>query len=338
VAERQRGGSNYTKTLVIKELVDSFLDYLKKEKGVSEKTLTTYEQSLREFNNFLFEYHGIEAIHESPLQYASFLHENAVRAFLVELDRRGNSRPTVRKKLSSIRSFAKYLVKFEFIDREFTGFIVTPKASKPIPVFVEEDGIEKMLHVVPKEPVDYRDKAILELLYGTGMRVSELCNLNLNDIDYDNRLVKVIGKRRKQRIIPVVDKAIDAVKGYLRVRDENFRTLQTAQRTRDEKQWTKNKEQDVDALFISSNRKRIIPASVYRIVAKRIGQVSSVERKGPHTLRHSFATHLLNHGADLEAVRQLLGHESLSTTQVYTHLSIEQLKKIYTNSHPRAKQ
>ncbi|MFZ1080617.1 MAG: tyrosine-type recombinase/integrase [Candidatus Kryptoniota bacterium] len=303
----------------VQELVDSFLDYLKKEKGASEKTLTTYEQSLREFNNFLFEYAGnVGAINILPL--SDQLSEDGVRAFLVELDKRGNDRRTVRKKLSSIRSLAKYLVKFEFIDRDFTGFISTPKGVKSIPVFIEEDGIEKMLRVVPKEPVEYRDKAMLELLYGTGMRVSELCNLNFMDIDYDSRLVKVLGKRRKQRIIPVVDRAIDAIRDYAKVRDK-----------------ISEKREDENALFISSNGKRIIPASIYRVVAKRIGEVSSVERKGPHTLRHSFATHLLNHGADLEAVRQLLGHESLSTTQIYTHLSVEQLKKIYKNSHPRAK-
>ena len=296
----------------LRDFVDSFLDYLKKEKGASEKTLSTYEQSLREFNNFLFEYSGgVEfSIDNLP--------EDSVRAFLVELDKRNNSRRTVRKKLSSIRSLAKYLVKFEYIDRDFTSFIGTPKAAKPIPVFIEEEAIENMFKIIPQEPVDFRDKAIIELLYGTGMRVSELCNLDGNDIDYDSRLVTVLGKRRKQRIIPVVDRAIDAVRDYLKVRDEMAGIKETS-------------------LFVSSNGKRMMPASVYRIVAKRVRAVSNVERKGPHTLRHSFATHLLNHGADLEAVRQLLGHESLSTTQVYTHLSIEQLKKIYRNAHPRAK-
>ncbi len=303
----------------IQEFLDSFLDYLRKERGASERTLTTYEQSLREFYNFLFEYVG--NVGATPiLSLPDQLSEDGVRAFLVELDKRGNDRRTVRKKLSSIRSFAKYLVKFEFIDRDFTSLISTPKGVKSIPVFIEEDGIEKMLDVVPKEPVDYRDKAMLELLYGTGMRVGELCSLDFMDVDYDSRLVKVLGKRRKQRIIPVVDRAIDAIRNYLKVRDR-----------------ISGKRDDDNALFISSNGKRIIPASVYRVVAKRIGEVSNVERKGPHTLRHSFATHLLNHGADLEAVRQLLGHESLSTTQVYTHLSVEQLKKIYKSSHPRAK-
>jgi integrase/recombinase XerC len=295
-----------------RDFVDSFLDYLKKEKGASEKTLSTYEQSLREFNNFLFEYSGGGDFSIDNLP------EDSVRAFLVELDKRHNSRRTVRKKLSSIRSLAKYLVKFEHIDRDFTSFIGTPKAAKPIPIFIEEEGIENMFKMIPQEPMDFRDKAIIELLYGTGMRVSELCNLDGNDIDYDNRLVTVLGKRRKQRIIPVVDRAIEAVKDYLKVRDKIAGIKETS-------------------LFVSSNGKRMIPASVYRIVAKRVRAVSNVERKGPHTLRHSFATHLLNHGADLEAVRQLLGHESLSTTQVYTHLSVEQLKKIYRNAHPRAK-
>ncbi len=298
----------------LRDFVDSFLDYLKKEKGASEKTLSTYEQSLREFNNFLFEYSGGSDISINGLA------EDGVRAFLVELDKRHNDRRTVRKKLSSIRSFAKYLVKFEHIDHDFTGFISTPKAAKPIPVFIEEEGIQSLLSVKPTEPEDFRNKAILELLYGTGMRVSELCGLNDQDIDFDNRLVTVLGKRRKQRIIPVIDRAIDAVREYMQVRDQ-----------------ISNNELGVKSLFVSSNGKRMLPASVYRIVAKRIREVSNVERKGPHTLRHSFATHLLNHGADLEAVRQLLGHESLSTTQVYTHLSVEQLKKIYRSAHPRAK-
>ncbi|MGO9481716.1 MAG: tyrosine recombinase XerC [Candidatus Kryptoniota bacterium] len=314
-ADTMRDASLPTQNSSVRKLVDSFLDYLRKEKNASPKTISTYEQSLREFNNFLFEYAGgISENDASPLQ------EDGIRAFLVELDKRGNDRRTVRKKLSSIRSFARYLVKFEFIGRDFTSFISTPKAAKPIPVFIEEDAMEKILDVDPEEPVDYRDKAMLELLYGTGMRVSELCNLDFMDIDYDARLVKVLGKRRKQRIIPVVDRAIDAIKNYLNVRGK-----------------ISDDKSDENALFVSTNGKRIIPASVYRVVAKRVGDVSNVERKGPHTLRHSFATHLLNHGADLEAVRQLLGHESLSTTQVYTHLSVEQLKKIYNNAHPRAK-
>ncbi len=300
----------------LRDFADSFLDYLKKEKNASEKTISTYEQSLREFNNFLFEYSGGVELSIDNLP------EDGVRAFLVELDKRHNDRRTVRKKLSSIRSFAKYLVKFEYIGHDFTSFISTPKATKPIPVFIEEEGIQNMLAKIPMEPVDFRDKAIIELLYGTGMRVSELCGLNDEDIDFDNRLVKVLGKRRKQRIIPVIDRAIDAIREYLKVRDGMAKT---------------NLEGKGTYLFVSSNGKRMLPASVYRIVAKRIREVSNVERKGPHTLRHSFATHLLNHGADLEAVRQLLGHESLSTTQVYTHLSVEQLKKIYRSAHPRAK-
>lgn len=294
--------------------VKSFLDYLRKEKYVSEKTLTTYEQSLREFNNFLFEYYGGRELSPDDLSGGE-----CVSAFVVELDRRGNNRRTVRKKFSSIRSFAKYLVRFEILDKDFTGFISTPKANKPIPVFIEEEGIRRILSAPVNTAADHRDKAILELLYGTGMRVSELCGLNFGDMDFDGHTVKVLGKRRKQRVIPVIERAIEAVRSYLKMRDSV--SMQSA---------------DERAVFISSNGKRIIPASVYRIVARRIREVSGVERKGPHTLRHSFATHLLNHGADLEAVRQLLGHESLSTTQVYTHLSIEQLKKVYKNAHPRA--
>ncbi len=307
----------------VREFADSFLEYLRKEKGASERTLTTYEQSLREFNNFLFEYSGGRefSLGELSAQGAGQLSpEDAIRAFLVELDRRGNDRRTVRKKLSSIRSFSKYLLRFELIDRDFTSFISTPKATKPIPVFIEEETMESILDVGLKEPVDFRNKAILELLYGTGMRVSELCGLDETDIDYDNRLVTVLGKRRKMRVIPVVDRAIEAVRNYIRTKDE-------ATKTKGGKK----------ALFVSSSGKRMIPASVYRVVAGRLRELSACERKGPHTLRHSFATHLLNHGADLEAVRQLLGHESLSTTQIYTHLSVEQLKKVYVNSHPRAR-
>jgi len=302
------------KQAAIRNLAESFLEYLMKEKGASAKTLITYEQSLREFNNFLYEYAGGKELTLDQLP------EDGVRGFLVELDKRGNDRGTVRKKLSSIRSFAKYLVKFEYTDRDFTSYISTPKAKKPIPVFIEEDGIEKILDVQTGDATGLRDKAILELLYGTGMRVSEMCGLDLTDIDFDGAVVTVLGKRRKQRVIPVIARAADAVRNYLKSRDEI----------------SENKI-DERALFISSNGKRIIPASVYKIVARRIKGVSGVERKGPHTLRHSFATHLLNHGADLEAVRQLLGHESLSTTQVYTHLSVEQLKRVYRSAHPRAK-
>ncbi len=297
------------------DMVVSFLDYLRKERGASAKTISTYEQSLREFQAFLAEYYDGTAIDAGKLES---LGEDGVRAFLVELDKRGNDRQTVRKKLSAVRSFSKYLAKFEYTARDFTGFVGTPKAKKPIPVFVEEESVEKILRLPTSGAKDFRDNAIMELLYGTGMRVSELCGLNITDLDYDNRLVRVLGKRRKERIVPMTAGSTTAVREYLKVRDELL-----------------PENVETPALFLASNGKRMITASVYRVVSRRIAKVSDVERKGPHTLRHSFATHLLNHGADLEAVRQLLGHESLSTTQIYTHLSIEQLKKVYRNAHPR---
>jgi Site-specific recombinase XerD len=299
--------------LSISKARNSFLEYLKKERAASPLTIVTYDKSLREFENFLLEYLGVM---EPSIDDLS---ADVVRAFLVELNRRKNSRLTVRKKLSSIRSLAKFLVRFEHIQSDFTGFISTPRKPKAIPVYVEETVIEKILLSVSVDAENgYRDKAILELLYGTGIRVSELCGLNFGSVDFESGTLKVSGKRNKERLVPLLQRTAESLKEYLQSR-------------RDE-DWVFDR-----PLFMSSNGKRIIPASVYRIVARQIKKFSNVERKGPHTLRHTFATHLLNHGADLEAVRELLGHTSLSTTQIYTHLSIEQLKRVYSKAHPRAK-
>lgn len=293
--------------------VSLFLDYMKKEKGASPLTILTYEESLSEFNNFVSKYLGVTQVSIDDLS------ADVVRAFLVELDRQNNSRVTVRKKLSSIRSLAKFLLKFEYLKDDFTSLIPTPRKGKAIPVYIEESTMEKMLDSASVDKENgCRDKAILELLYGTGIRVSELCNLNLGSVDFDGRILKVMGKRNKQRLVPLLERTAESLKDYLRGR-KNFN-------------WGID-----EPLFVSSNGKRMIPSSVYRIVARQIKLFSNVEKKGPHTLRHTFATHLLNHGADLEAVRELLGHTSLSTTQIYTHLSIEQLKQVYLRAHPRAK-
>ncbi|MGC8594466.1 MAG: tyrosine recombinase XerC [Candidatus Kryptoniota bacterium] len=290
-----------------------FLEYLKKEKAASPLTILTYDKSLQEFADFLSGYLGMMEVTIEDLS------ADVVRAFLVELDRRKNSRLTVRKKLSSIRSLAKFLVRFEYLQADFTGFISTPRKGKPIPVYVEEAAMEKMLSSLPIDVENgYRDRAILELLYGTGIRVSELCGLNFGSVDLDGCTLKVSGKRNKQRLVPLLERTVESLKDYLQSREEMNLGFD-------------------QPLFVSSNGKRMIPSSVYRIVARQIKKFSNVERKGPHTLRHTFATHLLNHGADLEAVRELLGHASLSTTQIYTHLSIEQLKRVYSKAHPRAK-
>ncbi len=294
--------------------IRKFLEYLELERNCSQRTIGAYEDALYEFYSFILNLKGQADVQK--------IDRTIIRDYLAHLHSKGLKKTSISAKLSAVKSFFKFLLKLKIISSNPTiGFSL--KTERSLPVFLEEDKIEKLMNLPDlKTEEGVRDRAILEFLYSTGVRVSELCGLNIDDVDFANETVKVLGKGGKFRIVPFGRKAREALKLYLKIRNK-FTT-------------SKQSDDDRKALFISKNGQRITKSEVYQIVSKYISAVADLEKKGPHVLRHSFATHLLNHGADIMAVKELLGHSSLSTTQRYTHVSIEHLKKTYKLAHPRS--
>jgi len=298
----------------LEKLVRLFLEYLEIEKDYSSHTIESYKNDLVAFVHFSA---------KGGINLPQKIDKNVLRSFLAHLFDEGFARKSVARKTASLRSFFKFLKHKQVIESNPTLSLSTPKLEKRLPGFLDESAVMRLLSLPDRSTVNgLRDAAIMEVFYSTGIRLSELVNLNTADIDRQKGLIKVTGKGRKQRIIPIGEKAVQAVDAYLAGRD--------AGRTRN----ATGKE--VEAVFLSASGNRIYPQIVGSIVKRYIAQVSELERKSPHVLRHTFATHLLNRGADLKAVKDLLGHESLSTTQLYTHVTTERLKKIYHQSHPKA--
>ncbi|MCS7230053.1 MAG: tyrosine recombinase [Candidatus Kryptonium sp.] len=295
--------------------IRKFLEYLDIEKNYSQRTIQSYHDALYEFYSFIIN----EAQREANV---ARIDRSLIRDFLSYLHSRGLKKTSISTKLSALKSFFKFLNKFKFISSNPTiGFSL--KTEKTLPVFLEESKIEKLMNLPDlKTDEGIRDKAILETLYSTGIRVSELCGMNIEDVDFASQTIKVLGKGSKVRFVPFGKKAKEALKTYLNIRKNFITPNQT--------------DDDKKALFLSKNGKRITSIEVYHIVSRYISAVADIEKKGPHVLRHSFATHLLNHGADIMAVKELLGHSSLSTTQRYMHVTIEHLKKTYKLAHPRS--
>ena len=294
------------------QYIDDFNSYLEKERGYSKHTCIAYIHDLNRFNEFLIEYVGTSDIS------AQGIDKQAIRHFLGKEFEEGFSSKTVGRRLASIKSFYKYLIKAEVVENNPSIYVKTPKATKPLPNFIDEKIIDALMEAPPADTIaGLRDRAILELFYSTGIRLSELININFRNIDFNNYLLKVIGKGNKERLIPFGNRATTAIENYLR---ESGRSLKTA---------------DMDApLFVNSKGERISQRTVQRSVNMYLRLVTEEEHLGPHTLRHSFATHLLDRGADLRAVKDLLGHSSLSSTQIYTHVQPERMKKIYKKAHP----
>ncbi|NHZ84562.1 MAG: tyrosine recombinase XerC [Planctomycetia bacterium] len=293
------------------QYIDEFLSYLEKERGYSKHTCVSYIHDLHRFNNFLIEYVGTPDISVESIE------KQAIRHFLGKEFEDGFSSKTVGRRLASIKSFFKYLIKAEVVENNPSIYVKTPKSTKPLPNYIDEKMIDKLMNAPPNNNIGLRDRAILELFYSTGIRLSELININFGNIDFRNNLIKVMGKGNKERLIPFGDRAVKALENYLA---KSGRSLKTA---------------DMDApLFVNSRGERISQRTVQRSVNMYLRLVTEGEHLGPHTLRHSFATHLLDRGADLRAVKDLLGHSSLSSTQIYTHVQPERMKKIYKKAHP----
>ena len=299
------------------EYIKKYLYYLSSERNYSSHTVSAYEGDLNQFYEFLKRHFS-----GMPFKVAN-IDQVTIRLFLGDLLEDGRSKSSVARKLVVVRSFLKYLVKLNVIKHNAGLNVVSPRLPKKLPYFLDEASVERMMAIPDCSVMEgLRDRAILELLYSTGIRLAELIQLNLDQVDFINDTIKIFGKGRKHRIVPIGRKAREAIKQYLKERDKQLYVI--------------TKEEDRKALFLSARGKRMYPKGVFRIVNKYISTVSEIEKKSPHVLRHTFATHLLNRGADLRAVKELLGHESLSTTQLYTHVTVNRLKRIYNQAHPRA--
>lgn len=299
------------------EYINKYLEYIRCERNYSHHTVAAYEDDLSQFHAFLKKHLSTDDVNLSEVDQIT------IRLFLGDILEQGNSKRSSARKLAAVRSFFKYLVKRNKVHVNPSLNVSTPKISRKLPVFLDEESIDRLMNLPDTSTTrGLRDRAILELFYSTGIRLNELITLELSDIDFPNETIKILGKGGKHRIVPLGRKAKEALKKYLSMRDKLYSN--------------DTNPKDKKFVFLSSRGLRMYPKAVYLIVNKFIGLISELERKSPHVLRHTFATHLLNRGADLRAVKELLGHESLSTTQLYTHVSIDRLKRIYDQTHPKA--
>jgi integrase/recombinase XerC len=304
-----------------KRLIDSFLESLVTEKGYSDHTRRAYRKDLLDFLSFLAEarFAGSARQKRSPVVKLNQIDGIMLRGYLGFLHRK-NKKTTIARKLSAIRSFFKYLVKNGVISENPAELVLTPKQDKTIPVYLSVDEIFRLLDSIQTDTLlGLRNRAIFETLYSCGIRVSELAQMNFSDIDFSGALIRVSGKGSKQRIVPVGQKALAAIKAY---------------RTRLQKQ-TGSLVINEGPLFLNRFHKRLSPRSIARILKKLVETIGLLTPISPHALRHTFATHMLDAGADLRTVQELLGHKSLSTTQKYTHVSIDRLMETYDRAHPR---
>jgi integrase/recombinase XerC len=299
------------------ELIKKFLTYLEIERNLSDNTIFSYENDLIQFHNFLKEYfsgdgYSIEKIDRKIIRY-----------YLGNLLENDYKKKSISRKIASIRSFFRFLSKKHLISKNPAMNLILPKVEKKLPVSYSVDSLNRMMSLPDSDSTEgLRDRAILELFYSSGIRESELINLNLTDVDLVNRSVRVFGKGRKERIVPLGAKAREALKIYLDKRSSLF----TGKTTGENKQ----------ALFLTPGGTRYYRSGIYNIVRRFLSEATEGEKCSPHVLRHSFATHLLDNGADINSVKEMLGHSSLSTTQIYTHISVEHLKKVYALAHPKA--
>lgn len=292
-------------------LTDSFLDYLQYERNYSEETIKSYREDLRQFEEFAREEIGDSAPSEVKAEL--------VREWIVSLMDRGYTSTSINRKLSSLKSFYKFLLRKGEVAVNPLQKITGPKNKKPLPAFLRESDMDRLL-----DEVDFgegfkgcRDHMIIEMFYATGVRLSELIGLDNKDVDFSSSLIKVTGKRNKQRLIPFGEELKIAMTEYVDVRNEAVPVR-------------------TDAFFVRENGERLSRSIVENLVKRNLSKVVTLKKRSPHVLRHTFATTMLNHDAELGAIKELLGHESLATTEVYTHTTFEELKKVYNLAHPRA--
>jgi integrase/recombinase XerC len=323
-------------------ITSEFLNYLRHEKHFSEHTAKCYGADLVQFSNFLQSggQGDDKASHDSANPWSSSggattavatqtdlqqliltADVNTIRSYMSQLLEQQYSKSTTARKIATLRSFYKFLVKRDYIESNPVITIKTPKQEKKLPKFLELEDVERLLNTPPANSwLGARDRAILEVLYSTGMRVSELVSLNMEDVDFLGEVIHIRGKGKKERISPVGSSALQAIQNYIEFRN---------------KRMANDSNFDTKVLFANKHGQRLSTRSVRRKMDKYLRMAGLDPSISPHTLRHSFATHMLNNGADLRSVQELLGHQSLSTTQVYTHVSTTRIKDVYDSSHPR---
>jgi integrase/recombinase XerC len=291
---------------------ESFLQYLQTEKRYSPLTVRSYLNDLDQFEKYL----NTQELPGSPDSITS----HDIRSWIVSMLENGYASVSVHRKISCLRVFYRYLRKEGFTKTDPLEKVVLPKMKKRLPVFVEEDSINRLLDDLDfgKDFKGIRNRLIVEMLYLTGMRRAELTGLRDIDVDIDGASVKVTGKRNKQRIIPLLKSFTMRIEEYLKARNEAFPNI--------EKRW----------FFVSNKGNKLYDKYVYNTVRSYLTMVTTIDKRSPHVLRHTFATHMLNHGADLNSIKEFLGHANLSATQIYTHNSFEKLRRIYKQAHPRA--
>lgn len=292
-------------------LTDSFLDYLRYERNYSDDTVKAYGEDIRQFQEFGGEDVGLQSPSEVVV--------DVVREWMIHLMNLGYETTSVNRKLSSLRSYYKYLLRKGEVKVDPLRKITGPKNKKNLPVFVKESEMNRLL-----DDEDFgegfegcRDHLVIAMFYATGMRLSELIGLDDGDVDFAASVIKVTGKRNKQRLIPFGEELRVEMEAYVKQRDESVPVRS-------------------GAFFVRKTGERLYPNIVRKIVTRNLSKVVTVKKRSPHVLRHTFATSMLNHEAELGAIKELLGHESLATTEIYTHTTFEELKKVYNQAHPRA--
>jgi integrase/recombinase XerC len=290
-------------------MINTFLDSLQFEKRSSVHTITSYKTDLEQFHKYLqFQYEVIGPEKAEPAM---------LRSWVVSLMEEGLSPASINRKIASLRSFYGYLRKKGLVTQDPTKILAALKTRKKLPVYVEEKSMEMLFDtdIFPEDALGFRDRIIMELLYGSGIRLSELIELEIADVDIKGKTIRVMGKRSKERLIPISASLTALLSRYLTERAP---------------------EETTNALILTDSGKAAYPVFVQRTVKKYLSAVTTLSQKSPHVLRHSYATHLLNRGADLNAIKELLGHTNLAATQIYTHNSIEKLKKTHQQAHPKA--
>ena len=292
-------------------MINQFLDYMRYERNASPQTVQTYEESLRAFESYL-------TFRDNGLSMDS-VDTDLIRDWMESLMDKGNSASTINKNLSALRSFFRFALRRGLVMKDPAHAVTGPKKSKPLPQFLREGEMDRLLDGIEWDGSfnNVRARTIILLFYEAGLRRSELLGLDDKDIDFEAAQLKVTGKRNKQRIVPFGAELGGQLKNYMAVRHEEFGETS-------------------GAFFLSDKGERISGGQVYQIVRRYLSMVTSLKKRSPHVLRHTFATAMLNNGAGLETIKSLLGHESVSTTEIYTHTTFEQLKRIYKEAHPRA--
>lgn len=294
--------------------INQFIKYIQYEKRFSQHTVVAYQQDLEQLSYYLQHHYEL-----NELSRAQAIH---IRSWMVTLIEDGYHVNSVRRKLSTLKAFYKYLQKYHGLEHNPMRKVVVPKSGKRLPATLGAVEFNDLLDrlTFPEDYAGQRDKMILELLYGTGIRRAELMGLRLQDIDWSSALLRVHGKRDKERLIPLSAQLLKLLQRYLETRDTEFGS-------------------DVpNRLFLTNQGKPLYPKLVYNTVKRYLSYITTNEQRGPHMLRHSFATHLSENGADLNAIKTLLGHSNLAATQIYTHNSIERLKKVYQQAHPKGEE